>query len=76
MTRAAVAANRNARDEAIIAYNIRQDGGLYCPLCRAWCSVDILPTLGVHLHCRECGTETVIPRAPLLRAIKRREAVR
>ena len=75
MTSAAVI-NAMVRDKAIVNYNIAEGGGLHCPLCGEWCPVSTGGTAGpsgVRLNCT-CGTITILPRAPLARAIAKRTA--
>ncbi len=66
-----VAARMTERERIILDYHVRDDGGLLCPLCGSWSALDCTGTQGVRMVC-DCGTITVMARAPLARAITRR----
>lgn len=60
------------RDRAILAFHTQEDpGGLKCPLCGRWSPLSFDSPQGVRLICHGCGLITVMPRAPLARAIKK-----
>jgi hypothetical protein len=45
--------------------------GLVCPLCRSWNAYEDMGPAGIRWTCRSCRAVTVMPRAPLARAIGR-----
>lgn len=61
------------RDEFIRRFHIAKGGGLYCPLCRRWNPIAFQQSgpAGIRWTCAYCLAVTVMPRAPLARAIGR-----
>lgn len=62
------------RDKVIYNYHVSAPpAGLTCPVCGQWSPLSFDSPQGVRLICsyKDCRAEAILPRVPLVRALKR-----